>query len=235
MYTSVAAVVGLMLVIFVYQILFTAPATCNDGKQNGLEHGVDCGGSCSLICRGEARPPVVLWSRAFESAPQTYTAAAYVQNNNLGAGARRVSYSFQLFDADNILVVDRSGVADIPPVPTVPIVESGINVGHRTVARTLFAFAEEPVWVKAGELPKLAVSGQQLSPDASRLDAEVSNSSFNDARAVVTAVLFDGDGVARAASKSTITIPARASAPVVFTWGVPAQGVVRAEITVLPL
>ncbi len=235
LYTSVAGVLGLMVLIVVYQSLFSAPPLCTDGKQNGNEHGVDCGGSCNVICAGEARAPVVLWARAFETAPQTYTAAAYIQNNNLGSGARRVGYTFQLFDAENKLVVDRQGVADLPPVPTIPIIESGINVGYRTVTRALFAFSAEPTWVKAGQMPRLAVSGQKLSADGSRLEASVSNDSFSDVRTIVAAVLFDNEGVARGASKSTVTIPARGSAPVVFTWGMPTNNVVRAEITVLPL
>ena len=234
LYTSVAGVLGFMLLIVVYQTLFSAPALCTDGKQNGQEQGVDCGGQCSLLCQTQARAPVILWARAFETAPQTYTAAAYIQNNNVGAGARRVAYTFQLFDAENKLVVDRQGVADLPPVPTVPIIEAGINVGFRSVSRAIFSFSEEPVWVKAGALPKLALSGQRLASDASRLEATVSNDSFSDVRATVVAVLFDSEGVARAASRSTATVPARSLAPIVFTWGQPAQDVVRAEITVLP-
>ncbi len=235
MYTSVVGILAFMVLIVVYQTLFSAPALCTDGKQNGTEHGVDCGGPCSLLCTTEARVPVVSWARAFETAPQTYTAAAYIQNNNLGAGARRVGYSFQLFDEENKLVVERTGVADLPPVPTVPIIESGINVGHRTVSRALFAFSSEPVWVKAGALPRLTLSGQKLATDASRLEATVSNDSFADVRASVVAVLFDGEGVARAASRSTATVPARSSTPIVFTWGSPASDIVRGEITLLPL
>lgn len=233
LYTSVGGIIAFMALIVAYQALFTAEPLCTDGKQNGQEQGVDCGGSCALLCVGQVRAPVVLWARAFESAPQAYTAAAYVQNNNVGAGARRVAYTFQLFDAENKLVVDRSGVTDLPAVPTVPIIETGINVGYRTVARTIFSFSQEPVWVKVGTLPKLVIAGQRLARDASRLDATVYNESFADVRATVAAVLFDSEGVARAASKSTVTVPARSSAPVVFTWGVPAEDVVRAEITVL--
>ncbi len=234
LYTSVGGIIALMMLIVVYQTLFSAPALCTDGKQNGQEQGVDCGGACSLLCQGQARAPVVSWARAFETAPQTYTAAAYVQNNNIGAGARRVAYTFQLFDEENKLVTDRSGVADLPPVPTVPIIEAGINVGYRTVSRTLFSFSSEPVWVKAGALPRLAVSGQKLAADGSRLEATVSNDSFVDVRATVAAVLFDAEGVARAASKSTATVPARSSIPIVFTWGAPVPGIVRAEMTLLP-
>ncbi len=235
LYTSVAGVIGFMMLIVVYQTLLSAPALCTDSKQNGGEHGVDCGGPCSILCKSEVRAPVVSWARAFESAPQTYTAAAYIQNNNVGAGARRVTYTFQLFDEENKLVVDRAGVTDLPPVPTVPIIEAGINVGYRNVSRALFSFSSEPMWVKAEALPRLAVSGQKLAADGSRLEASVSNDSFVDVRATVAAVLFDAEGVARAASKSTATVPARSSIPVVFTWGAPASGIVRAEMTLLPL
>lgn len=235
LYLSVAGVVGFTLIVFVYQRFFNVPPLCTDGRQNGGEMGVDCGGPCSVLCETQVRAPVVLWARSFESAPQTYTAAAYIQNNNVGAGARRVGYSFQLFDADNKLVVARDGVVDLPPIPVIPIIESGIDVGYRSVARTLFSFSTQPVWVRAGALPALRLSRQQLSPDASRLEAVLANDSFTEARAVVTAVLFDVDGVARAASKSTVTIPARGSVPVVFTWLTPASDVVRGELTLLPL
>lgn len=235
LYTSVGGVLALMLLIFIYQALFSAPPVCNDGVQNGDEHGVDCGGSCALLCASESRAPVVSWARAFETAPQTYTAAAYIQNNNAGAGARKVSYIFQLFDQDNKFIVDRTGVADLPPVPTIPIIEMGINVGYRTVSRAIFSFSSDPAWLRAGSLPKLSVSGQKLAADASRLEATVANDSFVDIRASVAAVLFDAEGVARAASKSTVTVPARSSVPIVFTWGTPRQDVVRADITVLPL
>ena len=235
LYTSVVGVISFMLVIFVYQALFTAAPVCTDGKQNGLEHGVDCGGSCALLCAAETRAPVVSWARAFEAAPQTYTAAAYIQNNNPGAGARQVRYTFQLFDSDNKLVVDRQGVADLPPVPTIPIIETGINAGFRAPARALFAFSSEPVWVRAEVLPALSASKQSLSADGSRLSATIRNDSLTEASAVVAAVLFDQEGVARAASKSTITVPARGETPVIFTWGQPAQQpIVRAEITILP-
>jgi len=234
LYTSVGGVLAFMVLIFVYTSLFTAPPLCTDGKQNGTEQGIDCGGGCSLVCEGVARPPVVLWARSFEQAPQTYTAAAYIQNNNVGSGARQVVYTFQLYDSENKLVVDRTGSVDLPPVSVIPVIEPGINVGNRVVSRTLFSFSSQPAWVRTGALPKLSVSEQQLASDGSRLSATIANDGFVDARTTVAAVLFDNDGVARAASKSTVVVPARGTLPVVFTWS-PTPGVVRAEISVLPL
>lgn len=237
LYYAVAAVVVLVLAVAVWKVFLTRTPTCGDGIRNGTELGVDCGGACQKLCADTARSPLVLWARAFSSAPSTYTAAAYVQNQNAGAGAKGVRYSFQLFDAKNILVVERRGTIDIPPIHTVPIIESNIDVGSRDVARTLFSFSELPVWSAVGdELPSLRLTQQSLNPDASRLSANLVNDSLHDAaRVTVAAVLFDSQGVARAASKTTLaSLPRKSSRTVVFTWPGGVEDIVRAEMTILP-
>lgn len=236
LYITVAGAAALVLGVAIWRIFFVAVPQCFDGVQNGAEHGVDCGGACALICAHEAAAPVVLWSRSFETAPSTYTAVAYIQNKNVGAVARNVRYTFQIFDDKNLLVVERTGTTTIPPALTVPIVESNINVGNRTVARTLFAFADVPVWKKVEvELPLLRTTNQSLARDGSRLSATIVNESLIDARKVAAvAVLFDAAGVAKDASRSIVDIPRKGSKEVVFTWSSGVPGIVRAELTVLP-
>ncbi len=224
----------------VWALFFNVAPSCFDGKQNQGELGVDCGGPCALLCADTARDPVALWARAFQTGPTSYTAAAYIQNNNQGAGAKNVAYSFQLFDAQNNLVIERDGVATLPPITTIPIIEPNIVVGNRTVARTQFAFSNTPpaIWSKvpAGAMPTLHVAEQNLNADASRLGATIVNDALTDAQNVtIAAVLFDSGGVARAASKSLIVdIPAKSSMPVVFTWAGGVPDIVRAQITILP-
>jgi len=238
LYTAVGGLLLLILVLAAYKIIFTRTPTCSDGVKNGSERGIDCGGGCALVCKDEARAPVVLWARAFENGPKNYTAAAYVQNNNTGAGARRVSYSFQLLDDENMLVIERTGTIDLPPVVTIPIIETNIDVGNRKVARTLFAFSDVPVWrkVSADTFPQIRVSGQELSGDGSRLSVEVYNeASVPSGSLVVTAVLFDSQNVARAASQSSVAnIAKKSSQGIVFTWPGGVADIIRAEITVLP-
>ncbi len=236
LYYIVAGIVGLIILSFGWKVFLTTTPTCSDGIKNGSELGVDCGGSCSLICKNSAYQPRVLWARAFETDTHVYSAAAYIQNPNPGAGARAVRYSFQLFDENNVLVVEREGVTDLPPMNLIPIVETNMNVGLRTVARTLFSFSEVPVWnTISGSRPDLHLTGQQLEADGSRLSATLTNNSLEDAgRVVVVAVLFDGDGIARAASKTTLTMARKSSQPVVFTWPRGTPNIVRAEMTVLP-
>lgn len=237
MYSAVAAVVALLVLIAVYETFFTITPTCFDGVQNGNEHGVDCGGSCALVCRNEARAPIVLWSRLFQTGASTYTAAAYVQNDNPNAGSKNVEYSFQVFDADNQLIIERDGVTDLPPVQTIPIIETNIKIPNRTPARVLFGFSDIPTWYKVptSTVPKLIINDQTLAADASRLSATLSNLSFFDApKTTVGAVLFDSTGTARGASKSVVSVPQKSTTPIVFTFPGGVPNIVRAEITVLP-
>ncbi|MGC9602294.1 MAG: hypothetical protein ABSE76_00925 [Minisyncoccia bacterium] len=240
LYYGVGIIVLAALGALLWVIFFNVQPTCFDGKQDGGELGVDCGGPCALLCADTAHAPVLLWARAFQTGPASYTAAAYIQNNNIGAGAKNVAYSFQLFDANNNLVVERDGIIDLPPITTIPIIEPNIMVGNRTVAHVQFAFSNTPpaVWSKvpASSIPTLSIAEQNLNTDASQLGATVVNDTLSDAQNItVAAVLFDNQGVARAASRSLIVdIPAKSSVPVVFTWQGGVPNIVRAEITILP-
>ncbi len=243
LYISVSVIVISVALTASYLFFFNTAPTCFDGRQDGTETGVDCGGSCARICANQAHDPIVLWSRAFPVASSTdggtlYTAAAYVENTNVGGGAKSVQYSFQFFDANNSLILEHSGVTDLPPVQTIPIVETGIDTGKRTVARTLFSFSQTPTWniVPAQDLPALSLADETLAPDGTRLSATVTNNSLIPVtNLTAVAVLFDAHDVAIAASKSLITsLPSHASQTVVFTWPQSAPSVTHAEITLLP-
>jgi len=239
-YYGVGLIVLAILAWVVWAVFFTTAPTCTDGKQDGTELGVDCGGSCALLCIDTAKDPTVLWARPFQTGQSSYTVAAYIQNTNPGAGAKNVAYSFQLFDANNSLVIERDGVTSLPPVQTIPIIEPNINVGNRTVTHVQFAFSQTPpaVWhkVPSASVPPLHVTQQNLSADASRLGASVVNNNLSDVKNITAvAVLFDSQGVARAASKSLVPlISAHSSVSVVFTWPGGTPDIVRAEITLLP-
>ena len=238
-YSGVIFVGAFVFLILVYEVFFTAAPTCFDQRQNGTEEGIDCGGSCSLICSTVAKAPTLLWARSFPTTGNYYTATAYVQNPNAarGAGSKGVRYSFQLFDENNSLVVERDGVADLPPIPTVPILEPNVPVGNRTVVHTLFAFSDSTfVWNKVvSQTPRLTVSQLSHSNNYDKLSATLSNDTVMPAKNVsVVAVLFDADGVARASSKSTLSVAGKQQQQVFFTWSGGVSNIVRAEITVLP-
>ena len=81
--------------------LFYEEPTCFDGKRNGNEIGIDCGGSCELLCELQIIEPLVHWTRYFEVVPGVYNVLAYLENPNVTDGADRVDYIFKLFDIFN--------------------------------------------------------------------------------------------------------------------------------------
>ncbi len=241
MYATTATAASLGAVVLVWFLFFNAPPTCFDGKQNGTEQGVDCGGGCALVCENLSSAPRVVWARAFQNgAPNIYTLAAYVQNTNPSAGAKQVPYIFQLYDAQNKLVAEKTGVVDMPPVQTVPIIVPSVDVGNRTVAHVEFSFASKTplVWKRVTQeaIPDLRVARQQLAADGSRLDVTVENNSIFDApKVTLVTILYDANDVARAASVSVVPVIAhKSSADAVFTWPAPNPNILRTEITILP-
>ncbi len=238
LYFSAVTIIGGLILLILYFNFFVVAPSCFDGRQNGDETGVDCGGSCTLLCSNQAHAPSVLWARAFLVASSTYTVAAYVQNTNAGAGAKNVHYTFQLFDAKNSLITEQSGIIDLPPAQVIPIIETGITTGQRTVARTLFSFSDIPVWnkVPATALPALSISSENLSADGTRLSATITNNSFeNVMNLTAAAVIFNTDNVAVAASKSLMkNLAQKSSQEVVFTWPNSTLNISHAEIILLP-
>lgn len=233
MYYIVGGIAAALVAYFAYQALFSVDASCRNGVQDEGEQRIDCGGVCALVCKEDVRPAVVLWARSFEQADGEYTAAAYIQNNNPGAGARKAGYTFQLFDEKNELVVEQRGTINIPPSPIVPILHTGIDTGTRDATRTLFAFTDDLRWERATEeVPTLRIQNQRFADG--KLSGTLKNESRQNVRAQVTAVLFDGAGIARAASKTTLSVPARGEEYVIFTFSPVPPGVTRAELTVLP-
>lgn len=240
-YSGTTFVLAVALTTFVWLEFFHAAPTCFDNKQNGSETGVDCGGSCALVCKGVAQPPSVQWARVFQDGSSgTYTAVAYVQNNNPGGSAHAVHYYFQFYDANNKLINEQDGVADIPPVKVVPIVVPSIDVGARTIAHVQFFFDDTYpiVWnvIPPTQIPSIHATGQQLSTSGTRLSATLENDSVFDAQRVeAVAILYDQAGVARAASTSLVPlIPHKSSTSVVFTWPQSNPNIAQTEITILP-
>lgn len=223
-------------------VIFRAPS-CTDGQQNGTELGVDCGGSmCSNLCAFEVSSPVILWARSFVVAGSVHNAVAYVENKN-DAAARGVPYEFRLYDANGILIARQGGTATIPPLGRYAIVETGIDSGTGTVARTTFQFASNPVtWYRVPADQKnarLLMSGSALDQSGTvpRLTANLENTSprLSLENTLVSAILYDENDNAINASRTVIpALGPRQSAGVAFTWPAKLSApVVRYEI--LPL
>lgn len=209
-----------------YQAFLNRPPTCFDGKQNGAEAGVDCGGVCILACPKEVDKISVLWSRAFEILPSRYNAVAYVENKNENTVVRKINYSFRFSDVDNVFIGKREGSTYVPPASKFAIFEPNINFGISAPVYTTFTFTEELVWEKVDPqlVSQLQVGvGDVVLTDVSttpKLFASLRNYSlFRIPEVSAVAILYDAEGNAISASRTVVDVLTKeASQSVSFTW-----------------
>jgi hypothetical protein len=214
----------IILFIFLYPIIFKKP-TCFDGKQNGDETGIDCGGSCSLMCKQNTSDPFILWSRAFKVADNAYNLVALVENQNKNSAIENISYEFIVYDVNNRMIGRREGTTFIPPNKQFAVFESRFDPGLAQIKSVLFEFTEPFVWVKKeptiNSLP-IYVDNVTLGEDTKNpsLSARVKNESIYDLPPFdVIAILYDAEHNAINVSK-TITdgLSSNNNMPVSFTW-----------------
>ena len=221
---------GLFLVIilivfaFTYKIIFKKP-TCTDGKKNGTETGVDCGGSCKLMCKIDVYDPGVLWSRAFHVVGKDYNLVSFIENKNKSSGVMSASYEFRVYDTNNKLLGRREGKTFIPPNQEFAVFEPRFNAGENTIKNVVFEFLSPLVWVKKDPtLQKLPIKVSKIifddNKDNPTLSALVNNDSIYDLPQFdVIAILYDSEHNAINASKThKEKLLSNNSLPIFFTW-----------------
>jgi len=204
---------------------FLKDPTCSDGKKNGGESGVDCGGPCSSLCAAEVAPLKLIWTRPFKATAGIYDVLAYVENHNIDAAAKKIIYKFSLYDESNVLVATRVGKTYVTPNGKIPVFEGNIRTGERVPRRAFFEVSGTPEWIKA---PPKAIT---LSLGTRNITYEVLNgksvvsatifnpSSYSIANVEVTAILYDDKRNAFAVSKTLLeSVGKDSTRNVTFTW-----------------
>jgi hypothetical protein len=219
--TTIVVVVALVG-YFGWKLFYTAP-TCSDGRQNGSEQGIDCGGACQKLCASAFLPPAANWTRFDEVAPGLYNVAAYIVNPNGDGEALNVPYHMQIYDDKGILITEYNGTVTIPPNRDTLAFRGAVSFGKRLPAKALFEFTGTPDWHKSADrLSNLSITDKQYSEDqnGASLTASLKNTSVEMlGHMSVYAVLYDASGNAIGFSKTAIDgIAAGAAVTAPFTW-----------------
>ncbi|KKR69765.1 MAG: Glucose/sorbosone dehydrogenase [Candidatus Nomurabacteria bacterium GW2011_GWB1_40_7] len=224
--------------IIIYPQITKAPS-CTDGKQNGEETGVDCGGSCLKACIVEVDEISILWARTFKVIPGRYNAVAYLVNHNQNEAIQKINYRFRFGDAKNVYIGKREGSTFVPPGGNFAVFEPGIDIGSSIPVYTTFEFTEMPVWLQVSQEKinqlKVLVSNIQLVDEATspRLSATIKNNSlFTIPNVGVVAILYDAGGNAISTSRTYFDqLAPLENTEINFTWPEPLPGeVVEKEI-----
>jgi len=197
----IAWIFGVLVVLSTYPIfkLFNTPPTCFDDKQNQLEVGIDCGGPCDVRCGSQVENLAINWAEAFMVSDGVYDLTASIENPNLRAGIKEISYIFKVYDTKNFLIAEKTGITFINPRDKFVVFESNIQMKEGKIPeKVVFEFKENPVWVKMEkEAPIVTIKNKKLIniETSPRLNATILNNSVDDFSEVeIVAVVYDKKG-----------------------------------------
>lgn len=228
-------IVFVLASIFIFDALYEAPS-CFDGKLNNNELGIDCGGSCNLLCKTQVLDPLVHWTRLFEVSPGIYNVLAYLENPNPTGGVENIEYIFKIFDDKNVLLREREGRVKFLPKAIIPILENSLVVGKLDANRVSFEITNDLVWTRQepGRSTILVQDEEIVNlDDEPRITALLKNTDIVAVDKVkVVVIVYDKSDNAIASSSTILErIPANGDAQVFFTWPAPFMGEVsRFEI-----
>lgn len=225
--TGLLVFLGLIALIIAWPTITKKP-TCMDGKKNGTETGVDCGGVCQRICSDAAAEPQILWKRAFPVTGNVYNLVSLVQNTNRDAAIERVNYEFKIYDTNNLLIGRRQGSTYIPANTQFAIFEPRFDSGSTEVKSVTFDFTSPFIWTKKPptiQSEPIHVDGVVMGTDSGSpsLNATVTNDSIYDLPEFdAVAILYDVNHEAINVSKThKAGLDKNSNTLLLFTWPQP--------------
>ena len=225
-YLGSILVIFLLVIVLPIIIHFYKAPTCFDGKQNGSEIGVDCGGSCQLLCSSQYAPLTVLWSRFSKVSDGVYNVLAYIENPNVSAASYNLNYTFKLYDKKGVLLKERTGTTFAPADKVMAVFEPELLTGNLEPFRVEFSFTSEAVWVKQ-ESKEIGLSISQSvvsrADSAPRLSALISNTTTTPIKNIEgVGIVYDADGNTISFSRTIIdAVGGKGSQTINFNWPKP--------------
>ncbi len=203
--------------------LFYKPPTCFDLKLNGKEEGIDCGGTCQLLCTNQVTEPVVLWERYFRLTDGAYNLLAYIENPNPSAYVRDAHYIFKIYNEDGVLIGEKKGVTSIAPKSVRPVIENNISTFEQVPTRVSFEFEGELVYEQTDPKDAIVIIKDEIienEENSPRIKAKIQNISLKTLQDIDVIVLtYDVfDNVLGTSSTFVDRLNPEEVRDIVFTW-----------------
>lgn len=228
--TIIAIILAFLgLVVFGAYYKYKPLPTCFDGRQNGTEAGIDCGGGCVKVCPNEVQALKVLWARPLMINKGEYTVMALIENPNATLGATNIPYAITLLNKVGTKIGERTGVAIANPKEKFLVFESGFTVGQEVPTRAFIDFSAAVDW-KIPRVPKpiLSIARQSFSTGTTPvLKASITNTSvYALGKVSVPIVVSDEAGNAISGSATFVEgLAPKETKNLTFTWREPFAGV----------
>lgn len=218
---SVGIFVVAIAVYFAKNIIFPTP-TCDDGKKNGYESGIDCGGACALRCTNEVQMERVVWAQALQMSPSTYDLVALIANKNVNSAPETLSYRFTVYSGSGEVMLVATGTALSQLDGEFPIIVQNVQLPEEPKNVTADIFAGKYYTVANTTLsPRTKTTNIRYEKtDVSRVYATILNTTREPiSNLPVRVLLFDIEGNAFATGETVIPyLDKEMSRVISFMW-----------------
>lgn len=194
-YGILIAIILLFLTSIVIEKNFKKP-TCFDKKQNGDEAGVDCGGSCNLVCKKEHGKIIKNWSKVIKISGNMYNIATSIENTD-GENMLAVKYKMSVFSSNGVLIWSVKNMTRLRPLENKIIFNPYVNLGDNSVADAFIDILETTAYKKGGELynKKTHIVSEKkyfIKNGIPTLEIKILNNAFFDSKDLeIVAIMYD--------------------------------------------
>jgi hypothetical protein len=206
---------------------FFPDPTCFDGKKNGFEVSIDCGGTCNLVCKEDVNPLSVLWAKSVKVGMNSYDLVALVANTNIDNASRNIDYTFNLYDETgaNMKTFSGSTVAPLDGkfpliIQNIPLTKAPTNVIATLTDGLHYKVLESP------SSPTIKILSRRYEVGSiPRVYATVANTKRIDIfNLPVRVLLFDANDNVYAVGQTVIeSLPKEGVQEIIITWDEPLQ------------
>lgn len=156
---------------FIYPIIFPVP-TCYDKKQNGTETGVDCGGACNLMCKGQYDQLDLLLQRSFVKKENQSDIVVLFENRNKYIAPNKISLDIDVYAKDGSFVktIHEEQIAGTQKY--IPIVIA--NYPSSDISKIFVKNVSYDMWRTRGAYD-IALSDYNFAKDKMSLDVTLKN------------------------------------------------------------
>jgi hypothetical protein len=226
---TIIALIGGFFGLFValpYWYLNRHIPTCYDDMKNQDELGVDCGGTCALVCKGGAKDLSILWQKVFATRKGEYDLVAYIENPNFEIGIKELKYTARLFDKSGAVISERSGQTYVGSNERFAIFSGRMLTGDKVAASGEVVIDPNFKWIRTQKSEVLfsvgnkALTGADKKP---RLAADIHNNTTEIARDVdVVSIVYDSkhNPIGVSSTRVEKLIPS-GDEKIYFTWNEP--------------
>lgn len=199
-------------------------SSCNDGRLNQGELGIDCEGPCPRICQARITQPEILWSRAFQVQPGIYNLAAMISNRNDDLIIDGAAVQFRAVDESGVVVYEGDttinmrpateavafiGPVQIDPAPTELLVTFNLTETNWRMDSSVDLVSDPLVLSKQ-------IVGSKTEPE---VESEIQNTSRDEiGRMPVAVLILDENNQAVAVSNTFVDLDPQETKTITYTW-----------------